>query len=61
MRTLVCLLDHFVYYISMCSYICIIAPHLGALAEAREGSDMEPNPKMMFGGSIPKIEGSDKC
>jgi hypothetical protein len=22
---------------------------------------LEPNPKMMFGGSIPKIEGSGKC
>jgi hypothetical protein len=30
----------------MHSYVCIIAPHLGTLAEAREGPDVEPNPKM---------------
>jgi hypothetical protein len=45
----------------MYSYICIVAPHLGTLAEARKGSDVEPNPKTVFGGSIAKIEGSDKC
>jgi hypothetical protein len=44
----------------MHSYICIIAPHLGTLAEAREGPDVEPNPKTVFGGTIPKIEGPDK-
>jgi hypothetical protein len=38
----------------MHSYICIIAPHLGTLAEAREGPDVEPNPKTVFGGTIPK-------
>jgi hypothetical protein len=46
MRTLVCLFDYSVYYTSMHSYICIIAPHLGTLAEAREGPDVELNPKM---------------
>jgi hypothetical protein len=32
--------------------------HLGTLAEKREGRDvaLEPNPKTVFGGSIPKIE-----
>jgi hypothetical protein len=34
----------------MHSYICIVAPHLGALAEAREGPNVVPNQKMMFGG-----------
>jgi hypothetical protein len=46
MRTLVCLFDYSVYCTSMHSYICIIASHLGTLAEAREGPDVEPNPKM---------------
>jgi hypothetical protein len=45
-RTLVCLFDYSVYCISMHSYICIIASHLGTLAEAREGPAVEPNPKM---------------
>jgi hypothetical protein len=43
MRTLVCLFDYFVYFTSMHSYTCIIAPHLGTLAEACEGPDVEPN------------------
>jgi hypothetical protein len=38
---LVCLLDYFVYCTSMHSYICIVAPHLGTLAETREGPDVE--------------------
>jgi hypothetical protein len=38
----------------MHSYICTVAPHLGTLAETREGLDVEPNQKMMFGGSIPR-------
>jgi hypothetical protein len=42
---LVCLVDYFVYCTSMHSYICIVAPHLGTLAEAREGPKVEPNPK----------------
>jgi hypothetical protein len=46
MRTLVCLHDCFVYCTSILSYICIVAPHLGTLAEAREGPNVEPNPKM---------------
>jgi hypothetical protein len=37
--------DYFVYCTSMHSYICIITPHLGTLAEAREGPKVEPNPK----------------
>jgi hypothetical protein len=45
MRTLVCLFDFFVYCTSMRSYICIVAPHLGTLAEAHEGPKVEPNPK----------------
>jgi hypothetical protein len=46
MRTLVCLHDCFVYCTSILSYICIVAPHLGTLAEACEGPDVELNPKM---------------
>jgi hypothetical protein len=46
LRTLVCLFDYFVYCTSMHSYICIVAPHLGTLDEAREGPDVELNPKM---------------
>jgi hypothetical protein len=46
MRTLVYLFDYSVDCISMHSYICIIAPHLGTLAEARERPNGEPNPKM---------------
>jgi hypothetical protein len=40
-----------------------LALHLGALAEKCEGRDvtLEPNPKTVFGGPIPKIEGRDKC
>jgi hypothetical protein len=40
-----------------------LAFHLGTLAEKREGRDvaLEPNPKTVFGGSIPKIEGPNKC
>jgi cysteine synthase len=30
----------------MHSYIYIVAPHLGTLDEAREGPDVELNPKM---------------
>jgi hypothetical protein len=40
------LVDFPVYCTSIHSYICIIAPHLGTLAVAREGLDVEPNPKM---------------
>jgi hypothetical protein len=46
MRTLVCLHDYFVYCISMYSYIFIVAPLLGTLAEACEGPNVEPNPKI---------------
>jgi hypothetical protein len=45
-RTLVCLFDYFVYCTSMHSHICIVASHLGTLAETREGPDVEPNLKM---------------
>jgi hypothetical protein len=41
MQTLVCLHDYFVNCTSMHSYICIIASHLGTLAEPREGRDVE--------------------
>jgi hypothetical protein len=37
----VCLYDYLVYCTSMHSYICIVAPYLGTLAEAREGPDVE--------------------
>jgi hypothetical protein len=46
MRTLVCLFDNSIDCTYMHSYICIITPHLGTLAEACEGPDGEPNPKM---------------
>ena len=38
-----------------------LASHLGTLDESREGCDMEPNSKIWFGGSIPKMEGLGKC
>ena len=38
-----------------------LASHLGALDEPREEHDVEPNPKTMFNGSIPKMEGLSKC
>ena len=31
--------------------------HLGMLDEPCEGRDVEPNPKMVYGGPIPKMEG----
>jgi hypothetical protein len=34
------------------------ASHLGTLDEPRGGHDVELNPKMVFGGSIPKMEGA---
>ena len=33
-----------------------LASHLGMLDEPREGLDMEPNPKTVYGGPIPKME-----
>jgi hypothetical protein len=45
MRTLVCLHDCFVYCTSMHSYICIVAPYLGTLAETREGCGVGAQPK----------------
>jgi hypothetical protein len=41
--------------ISMYSYICIVAPHLGTLAEMHEVV-LELNPKTVFGETIPKME-----
>ena len=41
-----------------------LASHLGTLDEPRgEPKDMmlEPNPKMVFGGPIPKMEGPLEC
>ena len=38
-----------------------LAPHLGTLDEPREGGDVEPNPKTVYGGSILKIEGLSEC
>jgi uroporphyrinogen-III decarboxylase len=46
MGTLVCLLDLFVYCITMYSCICTVAPQLGMQAEALEGPDVESNPKI---------------
>ena len=34
-----------------------LASHLGTLDEPHEGCDVESNPKMVFGGSIPRMEG----
>ena len=38
-----------------------LASHLGTLDEPREGRDVEPNSKIWFGESIPKMEGLSKC
>ena len=38
-----------------------LASHLGMLDEPREGCDVEPNSKIGFDGSIPKMEGLRKC
>ena len=38
-----------------------LASHLGTLDESREACDVEPNSKVGFGGSIPKMEGLSKC
>ena len=38
-----------------------LASHLGTLDEPREGCDVEPNPKTMYGGLFPKMEGSLEC
>ena len=38
-----------------------LASHLGTLDEPCEGCDVEPNLKIGFGGSIPRMEGLDKC
>jgi hypothetical protein len=35
--------------------------HLGMLDEPREGQGVEPNPKTVYGGPIPKMEGLSKC
>ena len=37
-----------------------LAYHLDMLDEPREGCDVELNPKTVFGGSIPKMEGLSK-
>ena len=37
------------------------ASHLGMLDEPHEGCDVEQNPKTVYGGPIPKVEGLDKC
>ena len=41
-----------------------LASHLGMLDEPHEELKdvmLEPNPKTMFGGPIPKMEGLSKC
>ena len=35
--------------------------HLGTLDEPREGRDVEPNSKIWFGESIPKMERLSMC
>jgi hypothetical protein len=37
-----------------------LASHLGTLDAPREGRDVEPKPKMVFGGPISETEGLDK-
>jgi hypothetical protein len=37
-----------------------LAYHLGTLDAPREGRDVEPNPKMVFGGPIQEMEGLSK-
>jgi hypothetical protein len=37
--------DYFVYCISMYSYICIVAPHLGMLDETCEGCGIGAKPE----------------
>ena len=38
-----------------------LGSHLGTLDESREGHGVETNMKMVLGGSIPKVEGLNKC
>ena len=38
-----------------------LASHLGTLDKPCEGCDVELNPKTVFGGSIPKMEGLSEC
>jgi hypothetical protein len=40
------LFDYSVYCTSMHSYICMVTPDVGTLAETREGPDVEPNLKI---------------
>jgi hypothetical protein len=54
--------------LTVCDALSIVLPcihalasHLGTLDAPREGRDVEPNPKMVFGGPISKTEGLDKC
>jgi hypothetical protein len=61
MGTLVCLHDCYIYWTSIHSCICIVAPHIGTLAETCEGNGVGAKPEDGVGGSIPKIKGSDKC
>jgi hypothetical protein len=56
MRTLVCLFDYSIYCTSIHSYICIIAPHLGTLAETCEGHDVELNPKMVLANPSQRLK-----
>jgi hypothetical protein len=44
----------------MHSYICIVTPYLGTLAETCEGPDVELT-RNDIGGPISEMEGSDKC
>jgi hypothetical protein len=40
----------------MLSHICIVAPHIGTLAETCEGSGVGAKLKDVFGGSISMME-----
>jgi hypothetical protein len=56
MRTWVCLHDCYIYCTSMLSHICIVAPHIGTLAETCEGSGVGAKLEDVFGGSISMME-----
>ena len=60
-----CLACYFVMRLMVLLFIFIhmhLASHLGTLDEPRERYEhVEPNLKIGFGGSIPKMEGLSKC
>jgi hypothetical protein len=56
MLSLVCFHECFAHCISMHSYICIVAPHLGMLDAPRERSDVGAKPKDGVGWTYPEDE-----